>query len=88
MPRQCCNNQYMEINVWYKEYKTSIGNTLATRRMTTIFLLILAMIADIWLDQVKFLLIITRKNLVKETCSMVTEFITILDPRGIFFCLL
>ena len=74
--------------MWYKEYKTSLGNTLATSRMTQRFLLILAMIADIWLDQVKFSLIITPKNLVKETCSMGTEFITILDPRGIFFCLL
>ena len=71
--------------MWYKEYKTSRGNTLATRRMTPIFLLICAMIADIWLDQVKFSLIITHKNLVKETCSMVTEFIKILDLRGIFF---
>ena len=74
--------------MWYKEYKTSLGNTLATRRMTPRFLLILAMIADIWLDQVKFSLIITPKNLLKEICSVVTEFIKILDPRGIFFCLL
>ena len=55
--------------MWYKGYKTSLGNTLATR-MTPRFLLILAMIADIWLDQVKFSLIITPKNLVKETFSM------------------
>ena len=51
--------------MWYKEYKTSPGNTLATCRMTPIFLLILAMTADIWLEQVKFSLIITPKNLVK-----------------------
>ena len=56
--------------------------------MTLRFLLILAMIADIWLEQVKIALIITPKNVVKETCSMVTEFIKIVDPRGIFFCLL
>ena len=68
-----------------KDTKTSLGNTLATRRMTPQFLLILAMIADIWLDQVKFSMIITPKNLVNETCSLVTEFITILDPMGIFF---
>ena len=43
------------------------------------------MIADIWLDQVKFLLIITLKNLVKETCSMVTEFIKFFASMGIFF---
>ena len=78
----------MEINVWYKEYKTSTGNTLATRRMIPRILLILEMIADIWLDQVKFSLIITPKNLVKETCSIVTEFIKMIDPREIFFCLL
>ena len=71
--------------MWYKEYKTSLGNTLASRRMTSRFLLILAMIAYIWLDQVKFSLIITLKNLVKETCSIVTEFIKILDQRGISF---
>ena len=58
------------------------------RSMTPRCLLILAMIADIWLDQVKFSLIIRPKNLVKETCSMVTEFIKIVDPRGIFVCLL
>ena len=81
-------SRYDEINVWYKEYKTSLGNTLATRQTTPRFLLILAMIADIWLDQVKFSLIIIPKNLVKETCSIVTEFIKILDPRGIFVCLL
>ena len=74
--------------MWYKEYKTSLGNTLATRRMTPRFLLILEMIADMWLDEVKFSMIITPKNLVKEAFSMVTEFIKILDPRGIFFCLL
>ena len=61
--------------MWYEEYKTSLGNTLATRQMTPRFLLILAIIADIWLDQVKFSLILTPKNLVKESCSMVTEFI-------------
>ena len=74
--------------MWYKEYKTSPDNILATRRMIPRFLLILAMIADIWLDQVKFSLIKTPKNLVKDTCSMVTEFIKILDPRRIFLCLL
>ena len=52
--------------MWYKEYKTSLGNTLATRRMTPRFLLILAKISDIWLDQVKLSLIITPKNLVKR----------------------
>ena len=52
--------------------KTSLGNSLATSRMTPKFLLILVMLADIWLDQVKISLIITPKNLVKETCSMVT----------------
>ena len=76
------------MSVWYKEYKTSLGNTLATRWMTPRFLRILAMTADIWLDQVKFSLMITPKNLVKETCSMVTGFIRIVKPRGIFFCLL
>ena len=70
--------------MWYKGYKTSLGNTLAIRWMTPRFLLILVMIADIWLDQVKFSLIITPKNLMKETCSMVTEFIEMLDSRGIF----
>ena len=53
--------------------------------MTPRFLLILAMIADIWLDQVKFSLIITPKDVVKETCSMVTEFIKIFDSREISF---
>ena len=61
--------------MWCKEYETSLGNTLATRRMTPRFLLVLAMIADIWLDQFKFSLIITPKILMKETCSVVTEFI-------------
>ena len=74
MPRQCCNNQDMEIIMWYKDYKTSLGNTLATRRMTPRFLLILAIIADMLLDQVKFSLIITPKNLVKVSCSLVIEF--------------
>ena len=74
--------------MWYKEYKTSLGNTLATPRMTPRLLLILAMIADIWLDQVKFSLIIKPKKLVKETRSTVTEFIKILEPWGIFFSLL
>ena len=40
-------SRYGEINVWYEEYKTSLGNTLATRRMTPRFLLILEIIADI-----------------------------------------
>ena len=48
--------------MWYEEYKTSPGNTLATRQMIPRFLLSLAMIADIWLDQVKFSLIITPKK--------------------------
>ena len=65
-------SRYEEINVWYKEYKTSIGNTLATRRMIPTFLLIFAMIADIWLDKVTFSLIITPTNLVKNTFSMAT----------------
>ena len=43
------------------------------------------MIADIWLDQVKFSFIITLKNLVKESCSMVTEFIKILVSREFTF---
>ena len=29
---QCCNNHDMgRFKVWYKEFKTSLGNTLATR---------------------------------------------------------
>ena len=71
--------------MWYKEYKTSLGNTLATRRMTPRFLRILAMTADIWLDQVKFSLMITPKNLIKETCSMVTGFIRIVNPSKFSF---
>ena len=70
-------SRYGEINVWYKEYKTSLGNTLATHRMTSRFLFILATIADIWLDQVKFSLVIKPKNLVKESCSMITYVIKI-----------
>ena len=61
--------------MWYKEYKTSLGNILVTRRMTPRFLLILAMIADIWLDHVKCSLMITPKNFVKEIFSIVTELI-------------
>ena len=61
---------YGEYNVWYKEYKTSLGNAFATHRMTLTFLLISAVIADIWLDQVKFSVIITSKNLGKEFAQL------------------
>ena len=58
-----------------KNTKLALGNTLATRRMAPTFSLILAMIADVWLDQVKFSLMLTPKNCVKETCPIVTELI-------------
>ena len=61
------------------------GITSNSSDVTPRVLLILAMTEDIWLDQVKFSLIITSKNLVKQTCSMVTEFINMLDPMRIFF---
>ena len=74
--------------MWYKEYQTSPGNTLATRRMIPRFLFILAMIADIWLDQVKFSLMIIPKNFNERDLSNYYRIYLNFSPKGIFLWVL